>query len=205
MDTAMNVDNCLGRTIERQSGVGLIEVLIALLVFAVGVLGMASMQLAAKRSGYEATQRSIATSLARDILERMRSNPGLPDSYIVTANEMVTLMATSSYSGLDCGNPSNVCDPNDLAAYDLHDWSQLLTGATETVTIDSTTSNVGGLLDARACITNTSGNIEVAIAWRGVSELENSTESDCGNGATVYGTDNVFRRVLVMTSFIAEP
>ena len=183
---------------KREYGVGLIEVLIALLIFAVGVLGMASMQLTAKRTGYEATQRSIATSLARDILERMRSNPGLPDLYVITDTDMATLMATTSYSGTpDCG--ADPCDPNQLAPYDLYDWSQLLTGASETVTIDSTTSNVGGLLDSRACISNATGadagNVTVAIAWRGVSELTNSTESDCGNGATVYGADNVFRRV----------
>ncbi len=61
---------------------GLVEVLVAVLIFAVGLLGMAAMQLAAKKSSYEATQRSIATSLSRDILERMRSNPGQIAAYV---------------------------------------------------------------------------------------------------------------------------
>ncbi len=68
----------------RSAGIGLVEVLVALLVFSVGILGVTAMQLAAKRSGYEATQRSIATSLARDIIERMRSNPGQLPGYVVS-------------------------------------------------------------------------------------------------------------------------
>jgi type IV pilus assembly protein PilV len=46
-----------GPSRHNQSGVGLIEVLIAVLILAVGILGLAQMQLSAKRAGFEATQR----------------------------------------------------------------------------------------------------------------------------------------------------
>lgn len=55
----------------NQGGFTLIEVLVALLVLAVGVLGMASMQLKAMQSAHAAYQRSIATMAAQDMVERL--------------------------------------------------------------------------------------------------------------------------------------
>ena len=63
------------RRIKRQYGLGMIEVLVAGLIFALGVLGLSTMQVKAKRTSYDALQRSLATSLARDMVARMRSNP----------------------------------------------------------------------------------------------------------------------------------
>ena len=185
----------------RQAGVGLIEVLIAVLVFAVGVLGMAAMQISAKRTSYEATQRSMATSMARDILERIRSNPDNLNAY-------VTASAIGEGSLPTSGNcVSSACDPNDLAVYDLYDWSLSLVGNSE----KSGTANVGGLLDSRACIANDSRTIWVAIAWKGVTEMTNpdpneppAAIADCGNSSGLYGTNNVNRRLLVMSTYVGD-
>lgn len=181
-----------------QRGVGLVEILVAILVFAVGILGVTAMQLAAKRSGYESTQRSIATSLARDIIERMRSNPAQLDTYVVT-----DLGSTAVSFTTDCNLAS--CSPAALAERDLYEWNELLKGASEQVVIDGLTSNAGGLVDSRACITNDAGNIQVAIAWRGVTEMTNPAESDCGDSSGLYGDENKQRRLLVMTTYIREP
>ena len=64
-----------------QSGAGLIEVSISLLILAVGTLGLGSLQIAAKRMGYEAVQRGEAALLAMDLLERMRANRGALPAY----------------------------------------------------------------------------------------------------------------------------
>ncbi|QIB66348.1 type IV pilus modification protein PilV [Kineobactrum salinum] len=186
-----------------QAGAGLIEVMIALLVFAVGLLGTVALQLTAKKSSFEATQRSIATGLARDIIERMRSNPGQVPAYVIddvgdTANP-VTASAT-------CTQAAAVhCSPGQLAAWDLADWYGLLIGATETVTVDGVLANAGGLVEPRACISNAGGNITVAIAWRGVNEMVDASEAQCGSGKGVYGDDDALRRVLVMTTYIGGP
>jgi type IV pilus assembly protein PilV len=185
-------------TRRQQRGVGLIEVLVAVLVFAVGIMGISAMQLAAKRSGYEATQRSIATSLARDIIERIRSNPGQLDAYVVTDLGSATVTFTTN-----CNTAA--CTPDALAARDLYEWNELLKGASEQVVIDGTTSNAGGLVDSRACITNDAGNVAVAIAWKGVNEMPNPAESDCGETSGLYGVDNKQRRLLVMTTYIGVP
>ena len=46
------------------------------------------------------------------------------------------------------------------------------------------------------------GIYTVAIAWRGVTELTNPTANDCGEDSGLYGDNNEFRRVLVISSYI---
>jgi type IV pilus assembly protein PilV len=180
-----------------QAGIGLIEVLIAVLVFSVGMLGMTAMQLGAKRSSYEATQRSIATSLARDILERIRSNPAALSTYVVAELGSVAVVA-----GTNCSLITSDCSTAVLAARDLYDWNELLKGASEVIIIGGTPSNAGGLVDSRACITNTSGFVTVAIAWKGVNDMTNPTDSTCGESSGLYGAANVKRRLLYMTTYV---
>ena len=182
----------------RQRGVGMIEVLVAVLVFAVGIMGMTAMQLAAKRSSDEATQRSIATSLARDIIERIRANPDQVADYVVDELGSAAVAFTTN-----CNTAS--CTPAALAERDLFEWNELLQGASERVTIGGATTNAGGLVDSRACITNNNGNVAVAITWKGVNEMTNPAESDCGEASGLYGANNVQRRLLVMTTYMGAP
>ncbi len=55
-------------------GFSLIEVLIAVLVLSIGLLGLAGMQAASLRFNHNAYMRSQATFLAHDVIERMRAN-----------------------------------------------------------------------------------------------------------------------------------
>jgi type IV pilus assembly protein PilV len=58
----------------RTKGFTLIEVLIALFVLAIGLLGMATLMMASMQSSQGASQRSAATVAAYDLAERMRAN-----------------------------------------------------------------------------------------------------------------------------------
>ena len=51
-----------------------IEVLIALVILIMGILGAVAMQATAKKGSFDAMQRSVASALAQDIIERMRGN-----------------------------------------------------------------------------------------------------------------------------------
>lgn len=57
-----------------EAGTTLIEVLITVILVAVGLLGLAGLQLATVQNTNSAAERFEATTLARDILERMRAN-----------------------------------------------------------------------------------------------------------------------------------
>ena len=89
-------------------GVGLIEVLIAVLVLAIGLLGLAAMQSAALRNSQSALERSTAITSAYAILDAMRANHDQ--------------MLNQSYD-----LPTYTCTPpavvgGDLVKTDQHDW-----------------------------------------------------------------------------------
>lgn len=177
-------------------GVGLIEVLIAMLVLAVGILGYVGLQTTAKRTGYEALQRSTAVYLANDILERMRNNP--------------LAVSGGDYSVQNLGNNSranDVCiDTPSCARYDLWEWEQRLDGSDE--------EGRGGLVSARGCISviddlvDNAGFVTVSVAWRGFSEgaAPNHPEDidNCGEGLGLYDGDanDSLRQVVIVTSYI---
>lgn len=61
--------------LKRQAGVSLLEVLIAVLVLSVGLLGIAGLQTANIRNTQSAHQRTVAVLLAASMAERIRANP----------------------------------------------------------------------------------------------------------------------------------
>jgi type IV pilus assembly protein PilV len=86
------------RVIEPRRGRGysLIEVLVALVVFSIGLLGLARLQMAGLTNAASAATRLEAVNLSYDMLERMRANrtPALNGDY------SVALGAGSSAGGL---------------------------------------------------------------------------------------------------------
>jgi type IV pilus assembly protein PilV len=58
----------------RQSGFTLLEVLIAIVVLSIGLLGLAGIMASSMRNNQSATHRTQASVLAYDIIDRMRAN-----------------------------------------------------------------------------------------------------------------------------------
>jgi len=187
-----------------QGGIGLVEVLVAMLVLAVGLLGLMRMQLAAKQASFEAAQRTQATGLARDMLERIRSNPVQLNAYLVNG-----LGSSSSPPAAESCVPA-VCSPAQLARHDIHDWYQSMRGAAASVTVEGITANAAGFVEPRACISNDAGHVTVAIAWRGISSLTTPGDtsayqgSNCGLGEGAFGDGDRLRRLLVMSTYIGQ-
>jgi type IV pilus assembly protein PilV len=94
---------------QTQSGFSLLEVLIALLVLSIGLLGLAALQTTSLRSNEMASMRTTATQLAYDISDRMRANPAG-----VTAGSYV-LAGGATPTGTT------------VAALDLIAWNQAVT------------------------------------------------------------------------------
>lgn len=188
--------------IRSQAGFSMIEVMVSTLIVSVSVLGMAGVQISAKRAGHEAVQRTSATSLTMDLIERMRANPEALTSYITTTVGGGSIAVEPSP---DCSyDVGNNCTPVERAAHDLWEWEQAIDGATETRLVDGDTIAVGGLLDATACVEVNGGATKVSMAWKGYQSLSNPTSDSCGAGLGKYGTDDAKRQVLTMTTFITE-
>jgi len=192
-----------GNSMPRQQlGFSLLEVMVAVFVLSIGLLGVAGLQHTSKRSNFEAVQRSTATMLAEDIIERIRSNAGQLTVY--TSNGAGRTLTGSTMTATNCATAA--CTNATVASYDLYEFEQALIGATEV----AGTNNTGGLAFPTACITGPAvvpGEVTVAIAWRGLTRLANPTINTCGDATGNYddgAAANVFRRVLVVTTFIDD-
>jgi type IV pilus assembly protein PilV len=105
------------KTGKSESGFTLLEVLIALLVLAIGLLGLAALQTTGLRSNQMATSRTHATQLAYDISDRMRAN--VAGSYTTDVNNVVQDIV-NDYELADCSKPP---DPSvNQANADLNTW-----------------------------------------------------------------------------------
>lgn len=62
------------QTLDSQSGFSMIEILITLVILAFGLLGLAGMQSVGLKNTQASMQRSEATMIGYDIIDRMRSN-----------------------------------------------------------------------------------------------------------------------------------
>jgi len=155
---------------QRPHGFTLVEVLVTVVVLALGLLALAGLQAMSKKSAYEAMQRTTAGVLANDLIARMRSNSSALENYLVdeiSASEAPT-------ADKDCAAANANCTAQELAAFDLSTWWNALNGAGET---DAKDQNVGGLTSPVGCVESLgSCRYRVTVAWRGITA--NNQEPD---------------------------
>lgn len=128
----------------RANGFTLVEILIAIVVFSIGLLGIAGLQVSGMRFTQGSQLRSVAAMQASTMADRMRANRVgvLNGAY----NSGGTMPTTSSK---DCATTS--CTPAETATFDLVNWNlaggsskpaqsnaDLLPGGSGVVCIDST-------------------------------------------------------------------
>lgn len=103
----------------KQHGVGLIEVLVAMLVLAIGVLGYAAMQLTALKASEDANNRAQATLLAQGALESFFANEVAMTTYMDVDNwpEQGVAPGGSLGSLKDCIDSS--CNAAAMADWDI--------------------------------------------------------------------------------------
>lgn len=106
---------CRG-TYKHHTGIGLVEVLVALIVMSVGMLGIASLYVTTLQSKTTALSRMKAVNLANDIAERIRANPSAASAYL--------LATTDATVATDCTTAN--CTPEQMAASDLYQWDLMI-------------------------------------------------------------------------------
>lgn len=105
----------------RQNGFSLLEVLIALVVFSIGLLGLAGLQIQGLKYNHEAYLRSQATLLAYDMLDRMRSN-ARGSSTLADYKVLATPVTTVPSANCAVVN----CDSDQIAEFDIYEWKQAI-------------------------------------------------------------------------------
>lgn len=100
----------------RQAGYTLLEVLIALLVFSIGLLGLAAMLVSAVRGNHQAYYRTQAVYTASAMAEGMRSNlAGVNDS----------AYDTDGFINSSPAQGCTVCTAAQVAERDLNNWTAM--------------------------------------------------------------------------------
>ena len=168
-----------------QQGVGLIEVLVALLILALGVLGFAALQLRAMDAAQEATEHTVAMNTARDLAERMRVNRTALSDYKDAINGNVSVDACIGTN--DITTPKNLAIPKcDSTTMAQHDATEVL----------AKTSDNGQTIIIANCVKSTLNCIYVS--W-GKTNITASDISSCVDTTTgTYVTDS---KCLVMEAF----
>jgi type IV pilus assembly protein PilV len=162
-------------------GFTLIEILVAVFVMAVGLLGLAALQVAGLRNNQTAYLRTQATHLAHVMSDRMRAN--LLGVQLGSYNNQAATTDDCDDATDDVG-AGKVCTINEMAGYDLKTWTdelaQQLPGGEGTVCLDSTPTD--GTADAPACDGN---GIAYAIKIFWTEKVPGSTD---GEGEDSAGT-----------------
>lgn len=110
-----------------ERGFSLIEVLIAILILAFGVVSMGGLQLASLKSNQVSGYTATAATLVRDYTEMMQSNPSVSTFATATAGTNPYLFDSASTStftatpSVDC--KATACSPANLAIMHVSDWA----------------------------------------------------------------------------------
>lgn len=170
--------------LSSMKGFSLLEVMIAAVVLSFGLLGLVGMQVTSKLSGYEARQRTIASWLATDIVERARINRSI---WELQTAQAWTVSSGSSISKPSCGNEDGTmtsCSSNDLLALDMFSWQQSLSGVAV-----SGASSV--LQNPSGCIIRGNANaMTVIVTWQGRESISDGTSAISNNIRNLCGFGN---------------
>ncbi|ENW07019.1 type IV pilus modification protein PilV [Acinetobacter beijerinckii] len=165
-------------TYKHQKGVGLIEVLVALLLLAVGVLGYTILQLRAVDASSEALMRSQGIMILRGLTENMRANSTAQSSYPAAVRNYTNITSAPNTPSKICFNPTVNCTPAQMATYDAFIAAKTAFDIGMNITID----NCPGVSSApipRQCLfaawgdttltaTNTAADVSACMRTNGV-------------------------------------
>lgn len=161
-------------------GFTLIEVMVAVVILAVGLLGMASLMARSQKSNESAYARSQATLMAYDYVERMRSNVVSPAN---TDKNFKVLFVTDSASNINnyalsslpnCSAPTGSIPTGGAsrATYDIAAWCSAL--KTSLPSVDAANTKVTfdtSLLTAQGIAT-----VTIKIQWSDNSNDNNQNQ-----------------------------
>ncbi len=138
-----------------QAGIGLIEILIAVVIVSMGFLAGARMQVESMRFSQSAYYRSQAYFMANDIIDRMRANiEGVRDgNYDGGSTDATTARP-------DC--TTSRCSPAEIATRDLAEWSDYLnptTNAPPALPSSARTAAAGTVVAAGG------GQFTISLVW----------------------------------------
>jgi type IV pilus assembly protein PilV len=142
--------------LHAQRGTTLLEVLVTIVILAIGLLGLAGLQARLQSSEMEAYQRSQALILLNDMASRIATN---------RANAAIYATGTTIPLGGTAACPTTTATRQQI---DAGEWCDALQGAAETTGGGS----VGAMVGGRGCVEDLGGNeYLITVAWQGLTPI----------------------------------
>lgn len=174
----MNLPSRFPATLKRVSGMSLIEVLVALLILGVAMLGAMGLQLNASEDIQTSYSRSQASTIALDLAERYRGNPAAQDAFRNADNWTGNLPSRADGSAcvkaagdITVGNLG--CTAQQMAIADI---AEIRNNADDWL--------AGGSVVIQNCPGDSAGQLTqcILVAWNGVNPAQcvtGNTLNDC--------------------------
>lgn len=139
-------------------GFTLVELLVAVVVMSIGVLGVAALQAISLQQNRSALFRAEASQLANDLLDRIRANP--------LGTYAPTTMAATPPSAANCY--TQVCSVAQMATFDISSWKCQLNSADGdgvTYGICNTLNISSSIPEGGGSITLNGSTYEIEVQW----------------------------------------
>lgn len=136
---------------KRNQGFSLIEVLVTVLIVAIGLMGLVAMQVVSAKNVNNSELRSLATYFVYDMSERMRANPTG-----VAAGLYDNINGTESDPGNNC---SSACSAAVLAQHDAFSWNDSINNPV----VHNTARGLGP--GAVGTVTGVAGVYTISVQW----------------------------------------
>lgn len=142
-------------TMNRQRGMGMIEILMAVLITAIGLIGITGMQAVSLKNNLSALNRSNAIFLTGTIMDRVRANPTADFTTAVDDAPPVALNL--------CAAKTNSCTKSQIANLNIAQWKCTLGGYQD----DAICAGISPVMpDAQGGIAvDGSGDYVITIQW----------------------------------------
>lgn len=140
----------------RQAGFSIVEVMVALVVLAVGMLGIASLYVTTLRSSGSAISRMQAVNLASDLADRIRANRFAGDAYQKTEAKT------------DCFTKN--CTQEAMAANDMYLWQKQID--------DLLGEDANGMVVYNAGAANQPDSYTITVRWKEPGIAEDEGDAD---------------------------
>ena len=145
-------------SLHQQSGLSLIESLIALVIISIGLLGIAALQLTSMQQSASAHWHSQAVWYSCEMTDRISANTIDPANPVVF-NQYIGIDTENNYN-MDC--QANACTAAQMVQADAADWSAM----------------ISTLPGGRGVITSPVANtLQISVMWD-----DNAGVSNCTNG-----------------------
>lgn len=189
-------------SMRKGHGFTLLEVLVAMLVVLVGVLGAIGLSVKMVQQETESYQRVQALNLLQEMVDKLNANRQVAACYSNGSGTTGLTLGVDYSSTPSCAasvvtavdakaTPTAVQLAQAIA--DLVEWNRHLQGFAAQ---DASSANVGALIGARGCIVLVDPALKIfriSVAWQGLGPTV-APSSACGKDN--YGTDDSLRRTV---------